>query len=83
MPYDYPTSLEYLAALPAAGGAARTVLKDPTRVLGAPVWTPDGTALVYEGVDVRAQIVRARVSELLEQARAAQQDGSSEVGQGG
>ena len=77
MPYDYPVSLEYIAVLPADGGAPRTLAKDPARSLGGPVWTPDGSAIVYQGVDASAQVVRVRVTELLEQARAA---GPSEGG---
>ena len=80
MPYDYPTSLEYVAVLPAVGGAVRPLAKDPARSLGGPVWTPDGSAIVHQGVDVSTQVVRVRVTELLEQARAA---GTGEGGQGG
>ena len=83
MPYDYPTSLEYVAVLPADGGAPRTLAKDATRLLGGPVWTPDGSTIVYQGVDASAQVVRVRVTELLEQARTAAQSGSGEASQGG
>lgn len=49
----------YVAVLPAVGGPARTVTRDRTRALTGPVWTPDGTAVVYQGVDVRTRVVRA------------------------
>jgi Tol biopolymer transport system component len=82
MPFDYSTSLEYVAVLSAEGGAVRTVVRDVIRSLGNPVWTPDGSAIVYQGVDITSQVVRVRVSGLLERA-IAEQDASGEAAVGG